>query len=74
MQAFNDLAMGKNPPSASTTLSDSAAKKDYEKNWKSRMPQLKSGVWMIPTTQTHQALSPSNAQSPLIKEKMQRRG
>lgn len=52
MQALNDLAIGRNPPAGSTTFTATSAKKDYEKNWKSRMPRLKSGVWMIPTTQS----------------------
>lgn len=51
MQTLNDLAAGKNPPSASTTLTQPAAEKDYERNWKSRMPKLKTGVWRIPATQ-----------------------
>ena len=50
MQALNDLAIGKNPPSAAT-FTTASAKQDYRKNWQSRMPQLKFGVWMIPTTQ-----------------------
>ncbi len=46
------LNAGRNPPASLTpTLSQAAAEQDYQTNWKSRMPQLKSGVWRIPTTQ-----------------------
>lgn len=49
---LNELSAGRNPPSTLTpTLSQSAAEKDYQTNWKSRMPQLKTGVWRIPTIQ-----------------------
>ena len=49
---LNELNTGHNPPSSLTpTLSQAAAEKDYQTNWKPRMPQLKSGVWHIPTTQ-----------------------
>ena len=49
---LNNLNAGHNPPTTLTpTLSQSAAEKDYQTNWKPRMPQLKSGVWHIPTTQ-----------------------
>ena len=49
---LNELNAGRNPPSTLTpTLSQAAAEKDYQTNWKPRMPQLKSGVWHIPTTQ-----------------------
>jgi prepilin-type processing-associated H-X9-DG protein len=51
MQSLNDLAAGKNPPSTTTALTAVTARQDYETNWKSRMPMLKSGVWRIPTTQ-----------------------
>jgi prepilin-type processing-associated H-X9-DG protein len=50
---LNELNAGRNPPSTlALTLSKAAAEQDYQKNWKPRMPQLKSGVWHIPTTQS----------------------
>ncbi len=53
---LNELNAGRNPPSTQTpALSKAAAEQDYQKNWKSRMPQLKSGVWRIPTTQPAKA-------------------
>jgi prepilin-type processing-associated H-X9-DG protein len=51
MQILNDLAAGRNPPSQTTTFTQSSAEKDYNQHWKSRMPQLKTGLWPIPTTQ-----------------------
>lgn len=50
MQTLNDLAAGRNPPSQTTSLTPRTAKQDYERNWRSQMPQLKMGVWHIPTT------------------------
>ena len=47
MQYFNDLAVGRNPPSTTTAFTSATAKADYEKDWKIRMPQLKTGVWAI---------------------------
>jgi prepilin-type processing-associated H-X9-DG protein len=51
MQSLNDLAAGKNPPAFTTTFTQATARQDYNQHWKSRMPQLKTGVWLIPTTQ-----------------------
>lgn len=51
MPCFNDLAAGRNPPT-SPPMAPSAAHDDYQKNWQSRMPSLKTGVWAIPTTQS----------------------
>ena len=49
---LNNLTTGHNPPATLTpTLSQAAAEQDYQTNWKPRMPQLKTGVWRIPTTQ-----------------------
>ena len=50
MQYYNDLATGLNPPATKTTFTGSTARKDYRTNWRARMPQMKSGVWVIPTT------------------------
>jgi prepilin-type processing-associated H-X9-DG protein len=52
MSILQDLSAGINPPSTQpTTLTQSAAEKLYKAQWQSRMPQLKSGVWRIPSTQ-----------------------
>lgn len=51
MTHLNDLNKGTNPPTSPVTMTASQARKDYEKNWKQRMPTLKTGVWKIPTTQ-----------------------
>lgn len=50
IQILNDLQQGLNPPSATTTLTTAQAAKIYNTKWKPLMPQLKSGVWRIPTT------------------------
>jgi len=50
MPCFNDLSAGRNPPT-SPPVTPSAARDDYRKNWQSRMPLLKTGVWTIPATQ-----------------------
>lgn len=52
MNILNELNAGYNPPRVTQTMPTVAnAKADYEKNWKSRMAQLKTGVWRIPATQ-----------------------
>jgi prepilin-type processing-associated H-X9-DG protein len=50
VQLLNDLATGKNPPSKAA-FTHSSAQQDYNQHWKSRTPQLKTGLWLIPTTQ-----------------------
>lgn len=61
MPCFNDLAAGRNPP-ASPAVTTSAACDDYKKNWQSRMPLLKTGVWAIPATQPAGKLKEADAQ------------
>ena len=53
MPCFNDLSAGRNPPT-SPPLTPSAARDDYKKNWQSRMPLLKTGVWNVPATRPAQ--------------------
>jgi prepilin-type processing-associated H-X9-DG protein len=54
---LNGLNVGQNPPTLQTHFTMAEYRQDYEKNWKHRMPQLKSAPWHIPTTQptTHPA-------------------
>jgi prepilin-type processing-associated H-X9-DG protein len=52
MSILQNLNAGQNLPSPKpTTLTQSAAEKLYKTQWQSRMPQLKSGVWRISSTQ-----------------------
>lgn len=50
---LNELKAGHNPPAQNPPAgySDAKIRGDYEKNWKARMPQLKTNGWRIPTTQ-----------------------
>lgn len=41
MAYLNDLTAGVNPPTSKPMASGQAAKEDYEKNWRGRMPALK---------------------------------
>lgn len=61
MPCFNDLAAGRNPPT-SPPMTPSAARDDYQKNWQSRMPLLKTGVWAIPATQPAGKLKEADAE------------
>ena len=59
MHWLSDLQAGRNPPSSVTTLTVAQAKQDYQKNWKSRMPQFKTGVWRVPVPTTQAATAPA---------------
>ena len=50
MTTLNDLNNGINPPMTPVTMTTIQARRDYEQNWKQRMPALKSGTWRLPTT------------------------
>lgn len=48
---LQSLAAGQNPPTSKpSALSQPTAEKIYKTQWQSRMPQLKSGRWLLPST------------------------